>query len=561
MTRMALFLVALLLGLGLPAYGHGGRFRGPRGGVPPGLPEQPSAPGASGGSFHSWTTWWSYNRFQHLDFRRRQNERRGPITGKRQKPEDPNAWRGDVRERLTPLMLEALGDEDEEVRTAAAVALGKWRVQKAVPRLKELFHKDDVKQVRESALLGLMLVRDAQLREFFEPLANDHEQDLRIRGFALLGIGLIGDEPSRTYLLGLLDPGNKKARRHLPRKKKERREYRTAAIFGLTQAKADLSSDFLRIARDTRLDEDVRACALSALGKTGAKTHVPMLLEILKTSNSDQMRRSAVIALGALATAKDDEVVTELGRRVKTDRDRIVVHFATLSLGQIGGPEAFALLRKYYKRSNKEGRSFFLIAAGLSKHADAAAFLKEQLQPGKLKDARDVSAAIMALGLLEDEQHTPTVREKFEKAKDWMLLQSSMVALGILNDQLSADAVKAVLISRRQPAVMTSAALSYALLRPWTSIPVFTDLLQTAKGVVALTAISQIMGLLSSPRAVDPLLELYKNKKLQRQARAFALVSLGSLGDPEDIPVFIRLAFDINYFIRSDPVDEAVTIL
>jgi HEAT repeat protein len=405
-------------------------------------------------------------------------------------------------------------------------------------------------------------MRDAQLREFFVTQTQDRNQHERMRGFALLGIGLIDDEPSRTYLLKLLDPADKKARRYLPRKKKERREYLTAAVFGLTQVKsADLSSDFLRIANDQRLEEEVRACALSALGKTDAKTHIPALLDKLKTSKSDQMRRSAAIALGALATPKDDQVVTELGRRVKIDKDRIVQHFATLSLGQIGGPEAFALLRKYYKRANKEGRSFFLIAAGLSKHPDAAAFLKEQLLPGKLKDARDVSAAVMALGLLEDERHTPTVREQFEKAKDWMLLQSSMVALGILNDQLSADAVKVVLISRRQPAVLTSAALSYALLRPWTSIPIFTDLLQTAKGVAALTAISQIMGLLSSPRAVDPLLKLYKNKKLQRQARAFALVSLGSLGDPEDIPVFIRLAFDINYFIRSDPVDEAVTIL
>ena len=76
-----------------------------------------------------------------------------------------------------------------------------------------------------------------------------------------------------------------------------------------------------------------------------------------------------------------------------------------------------------------------------------------------------------------------------------------------------------------------------------------------------LSSLSQIMGFLSSPKAVEPLEKLYKDKNLQRQARAFALVALGALGDPEDTPIFIRLAFDINYFIRSDPVDEAVTIL
>ena len=42
---------------------------------------------------------------------------------------------------------------------------------------------------------------------------------------------------------------------------------------------------------------------------------------------------------------------------------------------------------------------------------------------------------------------------------------------------------------------------------------------------------------------------------------AFALVALGSLGDPEEIPLLVRMAFDMNYMIRSDPIDEAITIL
>jgi HEAT repeat protein len=55
--------------------------------------------------------------------------------------------------------------------------------------------------------------------------------------------------------------------------------------------------------------------------------------------------------------------------------------------------------------------------------------------------------------------------------------------------------------------------------------------------------------------------KLYEDEKLQRQARAFALVAIGSLGDAERVPLLVRIAFDMNYMIRADAVDEAVTIL
>jgi HEAT repeat protein len=69
------------------------------------------------------------------------------------------------------------------------------------------------------------------------------------------------------------------------------------------------------------------------------------------------------------------------------------------------------------------------------------------------------------------------------------------------------------------------------------------------------------MGFLASEKAADPLVELYRDKDLQRQARAFALVAIGALGDPAEIPLLVGLAFDLNYMLRSDPIDEAITIL
>ena len=73
-----------------------------------------------------------------------------------------------------------------------------------------------------------------------------------------------------------------------------------------------------------------------------------------------------------------------------------------------------------------------------------------------------------------------------------------MLALGMLNDQGSADKIKETLVTQRQAALRTSAAISYALLRQWSAVPVFLDLLHSAKSIVTLSALSQVMGFLST---------------------------------------------------------------
>ncbi len=556
---MALRLLVLLLAAA-PAFAHGGRFRGQGGGVPPGLPAQPTAPGASGGSTHTWLTWWGYNQFHYMEFRRRQAERRGPVTNLEGKAEqDPHAWRGVVRGQLTPTLVGALADDDPEVRTAAAVALGKWRATIAIPDLQRAYERDDKIEVREAALLGLALLRDPSLRPYFERVAGSQEAKLRERGFALLGLGLLGDGESRAYLLAVLSPDDKRARAFLPEIPIERRHFLCAAVASLTQVEGtDLSPEFLRIAADERIDEEARACAVSALGKTGAKACVKQVRAYL-AAEDDQIRRSAALALGRIAARTDSDAIEALGERAGEDRDRIVRHFATLSLGMIGGPKAFQLLQKRYDTANKEARGFFLLAYGLSKEPAAGKILATVLETDA--DPMMSAAAALALGLLDDKAHAPAIREAFERAKSWTLLQTCMLSLALLNDEPSAPRIEEILVARRQPEVRTAAAVAFALLRQWSALPVLVGILREEKSIVTLTSISQVMGFLASEKAVEPLVDLYRDKDLQRQARAFALVAIGALGDPEEIPLLVRLAFDLNYMIRSDPVDEAITIL
>ena len=136
-----------------------------------------------------------------------------------------------------------------------------------------------------------------------------------------------------------------------------------------------------------------------------------------------------------------------------------------------------------------------------------------------------------------------------------------MLGLGLLDDEASADPIRKVLEEERAPSVRSSAALAYSLLRPASASRVLVEILRTAKSFLTLTNMAQVLGFLPSREAAGELAKLYEDASLQRQARAFALAALGSLGDPEPIPLLVRIGFETNYLIRVDAVDEAVSIL
>src|SRR5262245_27349706 len=130
---MSRLFTAALMTLAAPAaaFAHGGSYVPPSGGsapqVPPGTADPP-APTTR------WETWWASNKEYYLRLgEEMRDDPEGPTTGfaggtpkKRESKEEVRAERDAlVRESLVPLFIEALGDESFEVRTAAAIALGK----------------------------------------------------------------------------------------------------------------------------------------------------------------------------------------------------------------------------------------------------------------------------------------------------------------------------------------------------------------------------------------------------------------------------------------------------
>ena len=457
--------ILALLVAAAPLFAHGGQFRPPGGQpstpTPPGLPAQPTAPAQTGKVTHSWTTWWGYRQLQYIDYRRLLRERRGPTSGAAT-TRGADDWRDELRKRLIPVMRAALQDKDKEVRTAAVVALGKLEAKEAIDDLLKVLDRDKRQEVREAALAGLMYMREPQLRETFEKYANKRSEKLRVRGFAVFGIGRLGDAASVRYLQSFFDPKDKRARAILPTGTGERREFRVACLAALIMGESKgLEPFFLAVSQNGRFDEQVRAYAINGLAKLKSRKHLPEMVKVLRDGKAhEQMRRSAAVAIGVVGKPTDANAMKALSRVFKSEKDDPLRHFALVSMGQIGGPAAVQELLRHERTARNEDREFTLIALGLAKDRRAGPVLLKALH--KERHAKRKAAAAIALGLLGDKTLAPDLHKEYDEAKDWLLLQSCSLAIGMLGYQPAANRLEEVLTTKKQPALRSSAALGGA---------------------------------------------------------------------------------------------------
>jgi HEAT repeat protein len=537
-----LVLTAVLLAPLPVAFGHGGTFRGPNGGVPPELrephdPEPPPPPPSgdpapeppsSGGSdtespvtppehgpdtggptqppvpptppgggrgrsntkplgYDSWRFWWAYNNDEILNLRR---VNRGTVTAVRtifgkgdleNRSDAMRATRFEIEKGVIPALLACINrkDEHEDVHGGAIIAAAKVGSAKLIPLLEDV--------LRNRFRNG----RDERID--FGPQARES---------AVLAFGLIPDLEDgaraqvRRILLEAVADGTLRTR-----------ERTWAAVALGLRRDRDAARPLLELLPLRYPDDNVQAGIVVGLGLIGDASVRPALEEILLTG-----------ALGG----------RELPPRVKP--------FAAYALGKLGDPAALPAVLKVLgsRRSGMlERRSAALAAGPLGEKASAP----EEAVDALLRTVRNASDAttrnfaLVSLGRIGTEKALVALLEEAENGPQG---SRAFAALGLATHVWYATSLDPALRRR----IVTKLA----------------DISDRLRDSETRSAFLLCRGLVKDKGALDTLVEVAA-KPGDTTLRGFACVGLGLLDDPRPaVKGALRTALDerTNIDLRRD---------
>jgi len=546
-----LLTAVIVLALAGTALAHGGSYRGggatPSGGaVPPGTADRP-------GAISNWETWWSANKEFHLRLHERMRDDGAAVTprggdGPREGVE--RRARNDAlkREEMIPVFLAAMDDPSFEVRTAAAIALGKLGDTSASAVLRSAAEKDKHKDVRDSAVLALGMLGLEENVPYLLSILSDRDQNTRYRSFAAFGLGMTGGEDTAALLLRVVN-GRKKLQPPL-----------ISSIYvalGLTGSETVLPT--LRKAAADHSDDNVRAFAVLSLGRMRDLESLGSVTRFLRREKQANMRRSSAITLGKIATADDAEAIAVLERALE-DSDPMVRHFAAVSLGELSNAAVRERLRKRLPKAMKEDRPFYALALALAGNNDAAPLIRRALKDERNENLK--SGYCIALGILGDAGAVPQLQVLAQERGEIWLPGYAALSLGMIGSRESAPMLRERLKNENDPRLRMNLAVALGLLHDPAARDFLVATVRGSKGTIyERGSAAMALGVLRINSAADDLLEVLHNKKEQDLVRAMAMVALGVLADPSEIPKLARFSIDNNYGVRVDPLNEVLSIL
>jgi HEAT repeat protein len=520
--------------------------------------------------------------------------------------------------KIVPFLLSLLAPERrvrDDVRASALIALGKAaRGPVALPVLSRwLKDRKASGLVRESAALGMGLMRRDdpdeghgaavydRCRTMLLDVFDDDRAGIRVRAFAAVAIGLLGDQPfgeafggdGRSTVrmmwvrlgdrslhpectIGLLTALGLHPKEDVPEKV---RESLHAGVMG-------------KKVRGRTLDAWERAHALTAvarLGSPGCDTLATRMLD--KRSEQIVVRCAALLAMGlrAESMSSDDRAaaIGSLRKLGHNPRDPATTGLGYITLGRLlqadlrEQPEprrCVAHAQDFLLEETKSGsmprRPYAAIGLALScrelEVPSRATFVRiteaERLLRAGLKRGDGVvrSAHAIALGLLGRKAAVEDLLALVTDRSEYAPLRGrAAVALGQIG-RSSTDvlaAIRLLLADRRLGELRGEAAIALSLLGDSTGVLHLVNQIRPRSTEHLVSQLSLALGRVDSLRAVPPLLEIAADERRTELTQALAVVSLGMLADPAPRSSLLRLTRDANYVARTTVLHEVLTIL
>ncbi len=654
----ALCLLIAALAAAQPAHAHGGAFgppprpqaKGPPGGgvgdppshVDPGFGGPIVTPGPGGGvgpnpskrkrptttSFEtSWQLWWDLNRLYFLPKRRATAT---PTTGGDSLRPSKETWEASrvriARERVEPYLLDLLESghvKDDDTIASSLLAVSKIATTARAINVLLRYAEDDKAAdiVRESAALGLGLLRRSNPAQQFKPVQYDiirgrllkiHDQYVtgkkllvpyRTRAFAMLAIGLLGDQPFQQ------DAVSKDGRlickiiwQRLGVAYKDR-QLHIASLAALSlQPRAGIPDGVVKGLRSIVLGSKVqgrswdafkRAHAVTALARLGGPSANALLLRVLNDRKKNVViRLAAALSFAHRALELEGPERTAAIRTLKKtfvlEQEMLGVGLANIALGRMVGADLAAgstrvlefdkadtLLLERAEKAPWYMRGFAALGLALAaREGDAknpiVRRFRLRAQTVLLKMARDEKAepsvrgaGVVGLGLLGQAGVVPAVRAIVPQSDvDAEVRAHAAVALGQI--QRSSPEAIAVLetaaAERGRDALRAGAALGLSLLGSRSVTPRLLDQLDAQGSTRRLAGTTLALGYLGDFSAVEPLIATVDDESARDLVRAMAAVALGRLLDPEPLPSLLRLTGGVCYPARTRAFHEVFTL-
>ncbi|MFH1228549.1 MAG: HEAT repeat domain-containing protein [Planctomycetota bacterium] len=390
-----------------------------------------------------WEVWWSRNREQFLAFRSNIEWSKSAATGVGSKSVSVYP----IYDELLKVLAEGFADEDHNIASCSAIALGKARDAQnpgaSNPTAVELLKKSDIKEtryccVKNNALLGLGLTGQADGSDIIKKTLLDKKAPALLRSYAALALGYISNDPEIPKLLRGIITENDDA------------EVKSCACLSLGNLKDASAVPLLgKILRGASTDGKKEAPCLKAfaalgLGHIGTSQALNELEKVTPNEEKEvDVRSAVVIALGTTGLAGAKKPLTAFLQ----DKNKVTCGLAAISLAQIKDEKSYELISDgLVKNKSNDATGFMLVALGLTGNDKARADLRKVLVNERSQPLAKAAAAI-GLGLLKDtESVQPMVNLLSDnKSQGNVVLNPYLIlALGMIRDQRGIDVLQQI---------------------------------------------------------------------------------------------------------------------
>jgi len=583
----------------------------------------------------AWQLWWSFNKDPYLRYGRINTGETNTLDdafflgkGERVRTIGGRASLETIQSKVIPGILAAMKDGgSNEFMRGALLALAKIGADTTSNNLEFtlnwFLNGDNGNQLMNfTAPVALGILADKGSYEALAGLARDDEMGRKVygrkvnapmRAFATYGLGLIGSHTNDIEL-----------RRRIVRdlivcledddEDSENSDLKVAAMTAMGLVPLDVVEDdvvcfcgtckvadpdtslgsqvtyLLRyFTADGEYDATVRAHTATTLGRLieaqpeGMSARLKeVVTEYLVDSlskyadQSDDVRRSAVLALGLIGDADKDKadfwIRNALTRSVRRG-DPIEKRFALISLARSGarkgtGEQPFAgtsAVRKELLTALSKGkqqiRPWAALATGILGYhlrdeggqMEASVDHALRVALGRTKKPDEIGALALAVGLRGDRESAQNLISQLEKAKSEDARSYASLGLGLAGDSSAVVPLQDALQgASEKPLLASRSGLALGLLGDTGVVDALLETLEDTDDEPTRKSIVQALGYIGDERSIDCLVEIMSDSLEDKEIRAQAVVALGFAADRAALNWRSKIASGVNYLAQSD---------